>query len=928
MRKNLLALTTCLMVGTLLLPGVALGGTADTVYEVTGTYSDPENDVYIELFMEPLQKFLFFAASADPLSASDPERIRSSAAMVEESTTPWKTFDLERTVVVPATTMGTWGTTIDPTPFGNQGLLLAGEPYIILAIYSDLVARSTDGISPATTSYYGTHSPGVFIFGPDVALDTPTPTPTATPIGPTPTPLPFGLTVEAEVDPNTGRPTNGQLDDEDKVDISWVASDLQSMDATLRLFFDRDNQLEATYLDSMNNLVSEVIVAGASRLLPLNATLSQEGIEEIDWGPIDLTTDPRFSPPPDTGTIPAFQYPMDVFRWDFSQVPAGVYYVYGVLESKNQGLVVDYATYTLIISDGPRWPILIGEAVDDRFVHGVALDDVVQSATELDVVAVAQSGLFRVYDYLGRPWPPYLMDLQTTIDTAPTTADIDADGQVEILLGTNQQNSDQNPVFASRNALLMIDPQFKDRYDALLMDLSSKISKGVSAEIEQALIDHDLRQNFHFSPNGHGIFTTPAVHDLDGDGIPEVIAVDRPMVSGTPATLEAVSFAGPAGSAPTVKGTIQLGGVGFIGAPSVGNVDADGNLEVVMGTEFGHILVVELLGANMVLNPANNASVFQVVDSEILKPSVLRPPVLVDVDGDGIDEILFGISTRDTRLEDQTQMYLIRGNGAPYHGGNGMIFEPDREFCSLSTPVVGPLNSAPGSPLVALFTTTNGLYAINLATNTQVFAQEFGNQERAFAGSSPVIGQTMLQNAGLGQRFEFFVGGGRDQRGNLFGWYYNDQTDDLVQVDGIAAFPEPISNGYERPGSILGSLEMADTNGDKRTEVFYTNEHGWVDRFESPGEATTRIAGVIPSDFPWPAYKHDRQRTGRVATRPNPVAPFLPGDINRDGVVDENDLFKVASDWSQSATGAGTKADANNSGKPQSLLMVIQGCRK
>jgi hypothetical protein len=368
-------------------------------------------------------------------------------------------------------------------------------------------------------------------------------------------------------------------------------------------------------------------------------------------------------------------------------------------------------------------------------------------------------------------------------------------------------------------------------------------------------------------------------------------------------------------------------GASVLGPPAVGNVDADETLEVVFGGSLGDVYAIEpysfSVGATPVLEP-----IYEIEDPTLANPSILRSPALVDSDGDDIQEILVAVSERDGALRDRAQLLFLRGNGDPVLG-QALIFEATQEYSSQSPPVAGRLSTDPNAPMVALFTARNALVGIDLTNGNRIFNRSFPTTGQAFASSSPVIGQAQPQD--VNEAFEFFIGGGGGTRGNLFGWYYDPAQGKLIDVEGTDSHGEPVLPGFLYPAAILGSPVLADLDLNMQTDVLYTNEAGYVNRFEMSLQAKNAADPIlVPSDFPWPALKHDHRGTASSAVNPVPVAPYRAGDVNRDGVIDENDLFSVAKKWSErdgfkrklSGSGLPVKAD-DGLGMPQSVLLRV-----
>ncbi len=874
-----------------------MGYAEECVVNVTVDYMDSENNIVLELYMEPLSKFL----ALPPESATDPIRIRTDAANTSDPAAV-RTLVLKTSIVLLAPE-GVQTILIPCNTIPDPSAVQVNTPYVILGVYTDSVPDSQDSTDGRL---FAAASPGTFMFSEEdveISLEVDT----------------------AEVAAGVGEPSTENLD------ISWTAAAFAG-DSSIALYFDRDNTLDilasdGTYITS----IAADEIDNASMILSGGEIISNNGVEGLDYGLIDLSGDVRFPPPPSTGSINPAEYPSATFRWDYGDFPAGKLYVYGVLKSGDGTRVIDYAPgYSQATEQ--RWPAFIGTAVDDRFVHGVAIHDIVQSASELDVVAVAQSGIFRVYDYLGRTWGSYSFDLNVTVDTAPACADIDNDGEVEIVLGTNNLSSDQNLVFLHQNAVIVVDAQFKSRYEDLNAALSGTEEPSQSL-IESLIAANNLTNSIYFVPEGQGVFATPAIRDMDGDGKKEVFTVTRPLVTGGDSVIRILSFSSSTAVAPVVEVAINPPtGTGNLGEPAVGNLfDTDSNYEVVLGSDSGAIYVF-----NPYVGDIGTAVL-------TLSGPTIRSAALVDSDSDGIEEILMAISERDRASSFRTEVHFFEPDGTPvYPFTKTRIFKPSLSYDSLSMPVVSRLFPADKAPagfnngLVAFFATRNTFSGISLNTvdtstggGLQIFSFTPSDVDYYFGSSSPIIGQVDPSY----DSYEIILGGGRDSHGNLQGWSFvntDSKTGSLVDAEGFDVHVEPVLEGEFFASSILGSPEMGDLDGNGIIDIIYTNERGYINRFE-PKHGFS--GNFLPADFPWPNYRHDVSRTSSSSGVAAPFAPFLPGDINRDGVVDENDLFSVSRFWGEAdafvlrsgALATNSQADYGTKvAPPRYLLRVIE----
>lgn len=149
---------------------------------------------------------------------------------------------------------------------------------------------------------------------------------------------------------------------------------------------------------------------------------------------------------------------------------------------------------------------------------------------------------------------------------------------------------------------------------------------------------------------------TPTVMDLDGDGVREVIIP----------TSGKVQVYGPDGSA--FRAATYSGVLAWPSGPAgVGDIDGDGELEI--GTisrsgissaypEFHEVCFWNLDGSKCSGWPIS-----------LVRPNDFAPhtlaPTLVDVDGDGICEVLFPSVTAN---KSYPMLHLVRGNGSPMPG--------------------------------------------------------------------------------------------------------------------------------------------------------------------------------------------------------------------------------------------------------------------
>ncbi len=220
--------------------------------------------------------------------------------------------------------------------------------------------------------------------------------------------------------------------------------------------------------------------------------------------------------------------------------------------------------------------------------------------SKLDPTALSAARLYHFENVGGVATPSFaLRDTLVTADTyhlAPVLADLDADGDLDLMLGTWNQD-----VRWFRNDGTPREPRF------------------VSAGADPAA---DLPRGSH---------STPALGDLDGDG-------DFDLVVGE--SSGEINFFRNTGTPKSPRFelvTEQLGGldVGRRSAPALVDLDGDGDLDLLAGSEDGGLAFFPNRGTP--LEPS-----FEEADALDVPLPAYGTPVLVDLDGDGDLDLVSG----------------------------------------------------------------------------------------------------------------------------------------------------------------------------------------------------------------------------------------------------------------------------------------------
>ncbi len=164
--------------------------------------------------------------------------------------------------------------------------------------------------------------------------------------------------------------------------------------------------------------------------------------------------------------------------------------------------------------------------------------------------------------------------------------------------------------------------------------------------------------------------------------------------------------------------------------PSVGDVDGDGDLEVVVNDVGGRLFVWHHDGTELVdgdNNPSTDGVFIDRPDSW-----TLSSPALYDLDGDGACEMIFG--TRVYTGDNGLLAYSHTGEqvrGFPFDTGNGNI---------LCSPAVADVDRD-GVREIIFFTTSNNLYVINNEGELyDGFPVHYNSVYDDSAGPSPAVG--------------------------------------------------------------------------------------------------------------------------------------------------------------------------------------------
>lgn len=435
------------------------------------------------------------------------------------------------------------------------------------------------------------------------------------------------------------------------------------------------------------------------------------------------------------------------------------------------------------------------------------------------------------------------------------------------------------------------------------------------------------------SDHRHSVFALPAIGDLEGDGVDDVVVA---TLNGEVAAWDAAGVPkpgfpirlDPSRIEPATPGNVV--DYGFFGSPVLYDLDGDGDLEIVAASMDQYVNAWHHDGTPVSGWPVL-VRYFDPVDGDYQRARIISTPAVGDIDADGIPDVVVG--TNENAGSTYGLCYAIHGDGEDHPGGAIREGWPVFMFGAYTNalPYVG--QGTPGSPALA---DLDGDGTLEIAANTIAdpgaiyrhdgglygrlvsVASDFGALSNTDEGGAALLmihsgsfgdvdGDGALDFASASSGFEYASGlvddGRRHDHDHLVGVWSGKDLDYLDAfpriMEDIQFFTVPVladldgdggaeviqgsggymlhafrADGVEPSGWpkftgqwILGSGAVGEVDGDGRLDVVVGTRQGWLFAFRTAGTAHR-------SYRPWPGMNHDPANTRNAAT-PLPDYPEI-----------------------------------------------------
>jgi Subtilase family/FG-GAP-like repeat len=612
------------------------------------------------------------------------------------------------------------------------------------------------------------------------------------------------------------------------------------------------------------------------------------------------------------------------------------------LTSSVTGLLTTWDVSNVVVNNPPMpWP----DNVVNRHLVTLRIRVTANSSNpDLDGVRAERRRAFHIVsdpDIL----PGFPVYLDASGESCPKTVDVDGDGIREIVIGdanglVHAIGADGNELSGwpvATNLLPHLDP-------------NNTAHHRESAAFVSGAVDPDKRSS---------IVATPAIHDLDGDGEPSVVVATMDgwvyaldpfgaVEPGFPVTLDPSLAANPSRDRNIDSG--------IFASPVIEDMDGDGDFEIIVSAYDGHLYMWHHDGTTVAGFPVK-----LYVEGQTEFARSLSSPGVGDVNGDGSPDIIVGTNQAENAMA-SVYAVQARGNddpGGPFLPGfpigvltietlpligTGVYSAPALADLDGDGALEFAINGNVGPPTVyhgdgfVYRAMENGnpadpLRAYGPGSDSTDMPLQIAFTNPIFADLNNDGRMNLLQGAsGLLFAAAFAAGGTRIEFDNLLGawdiwsgrflYHFPRRMDDwqFFMASAVAdldddGWPEAINasagkyvHAYNRYGVepagwpkfvggwIIGAPAVGDINGDGNLEVIAASRNGWLFAWSTTGSTSGRIE--------WESYKHDNRNTGNYHTPLDQGTLEIPfdddldldgipnsvdGDVDGDGILNQDD---------------------------------------
>lgn len=429
------------------------------------------------------------------------------------------------------------------------------------------------------------------------------------------------------------------------------------------------------------------------------------------------------------------------------------------------------------------------------------------------------------------------------IRSSPVVADLNNDGHLEIIIGVGGDVHDSNYPGMRRNGGILV-YRYNNPWDFSLIEARS--SDGSRGWPQPCKDEVGWPPPGYSGPDGFwdGIYPTPAVADLDGDGDLEIVylGIDRCMY--------AWHHDGSLVNGWPYRFRVD----GGLSSPAVGDLDKDGLSEIVVGTMGPYVLENSWKEATVYAFKGNGTVLpgFPVRTEQIIHSS----PALGDIDGDGWLEIAVGSGHGTPGRQNLVYVWNHDGTSLP-----GWPQEAPGASIIMAPPALGDING-------------DGNLEIVIGCGNNFIPNSCDKLYAWKADGSLILSMSLPSSQNYPQPYTSMP------YSPVLADYDGDGTVEILMGrlgDWGITIVDPVQRTYDitshqTPGGLMASPVVDDIDNDGKLEIViggidynYGNERGAIYIWDENG--------TVNSAVPWPMFRHDVHRTGRFPLPPRPSFP-------------------------------------------------------